>query len=245
LPVLVGLVTSPRVSAQTANSSSASIAFGDVKITKASGEGNSSLGIGNNQKFSVHNQPLRLVIAWVYDVDHASVVGGPDWLDKPLYNIVANTRTAVNFGDDMRPLTKSMLVDRFGLQAHPEVRQVAAFDLRVDQGGSKLSSAPAFSSELSGSDPPRSGIWASPNFVIGTYVDLKVLTQQISEIMGRPVIDKTGLTGRYDFTLRGPRASEALPAELQEQLGLRLEAVTAPIDVIVVDDIQQPTLDVQ
>jgi uncharacterized protein (TIGR03435 family) len=63
--------------------------------------------------------------------------------------------------------------------------------------------------------------------------------------MGRPVLAQTGLSGPYDFTLRGPRTPEALPAELQEQLGLQLDAVTAPIDVIVVDDVHEPTLDVQ
>ena len=63
--------------------------------------------------------------------------------------------------------------------------------------------------------------------------------------MGRPVADQTGLTERYDFLIVGPHTAQTLPAELREQLGLQLEAGTAPVDVIVVDDIQQPRLDVQ
>lgn len=245
LPVLVGLVTSPRVSAQTANSLSASMAFGEVKITKASGKGNIGIGIGNNERLSARNESLRTVIAFAYDIDIVSVVGGPDWLDKPTYNIVAHARTAVKSGDDMRPLVKTLLADRFGLQAHSDVRQVAAFVLRVGQGGSKLSSAPAFLSELSGGHHPSPGIWANDDVFVATYISPKELTQQISRNMGRPVLDQTGLSGPYDFTLRGPRTPEALPAELQEQLGLQLDAVTAPINVIVVDNVHEPTLDVQ
>ena len=245
LPVLVGLVTSARVSAQTANSSSASTAFGDVKITKASGKGSIGIGIGNNERLLVRNESLRTVIAFAYDIDITSVVGGPDWLDKPAYNIVAHARTAVKSGDDMRPLVKTLLADRFGLQAHSDVRQLAAFVLRVGPGGSKLSSAPAFLSELSGGHHPNPSIWANDDVFVATYISQKELTQGISRNMGRPVIDQTGLSGPYDFTLRGPRTPEALPAELQEQLGLQLDAVTAPINVIVVDDVNEPTVDVQ
>jgi uncharacterized protein (TIGR03435 family) len=159
--------------------------------------------------------------------------------------IVAHARTAVKSGDDIRPLVKTLLADRFGLQAHSDVQQVAAFVLHVAQGGSKLRPAPAFLSELSGGSHPGPGIWANDDVFVATYISQKELTQQISRNMRRPVIDQTGLAGPYDFTLRGPRTPEALPAELQEQLGLQLDAVTAPIDVIVVDDIRQPTLDVQ
>ena len=246
LPLLVGLVTSPRVSAQTANSSSASVAFGDVKITNATGKGNIGIGIGNNERLSVRNESMRTVIAFAYDIDITSVVGGPDWLDKqPAYNIVAHARTVVKSGDDMRPLVKTLLADRFGLQAHSDVRHVAAFVLRVGQGGSKLSSAPAFLSEVSGGHHPSPGIWANDDVFVATYISPKELTQQISRGMGRPVLDQTGLSGPYDFTLRGPRTPEALPQELQEQLGLKLDAVTAPINVIVVDDVHEPTVDVQ
>ena len=245
LPVLVGLVTSPRVSAQTANSSSASMAFDDVKITKASGKGDIGIGVGNNESLSVHNESLRTVIAFAYDIDITSVVGGPDWLDKPAYNILAHARTAVKSGDEIRPLVKILLADRFGLQAHSDVQQLPAFVLRVSQGGSKLRTAPAFLSELSGGRHPASGIWANDDVFVATYISQKELTQQISRNMRRPVLDQTGLSGPYDFTLRGPRTPEALPAELQEQLGLQLDAVTAPIDVIVVDDVHEPALDVQ
>jgi bla regulator protein blaR1 len=245
LPVVVGLITSPRAIAQTADSFSASMAFDDVKISKATGKGSIGIGIGDNERLSSRNETLRTVIAYAYDADITSVVGGPAWLDKPAYNIVAHARTAVKSGDDMRPLLKTLLADRFGLQAHSDVRKLAAFALRVGQGGSKLSPAPAFSSEVSGGRHPSPSIWANDDVFVATYISQKELTQQISRNMGRPVLDQTGLSGPYDFTLRGPRTPEALPAELQEQLRLQLDAVTAPINVIVVDEVHEPTLDVR
>jgi uncharacterized protein (TIGR03435 family) len=218
--------------------------FDKVTITKASGEGAWQLGAPSD-RFLARNRPLRVVLAFAYDVQKASVVGGPDWLDKASYDIVAHTSSYVKSIDDMRPLVKALLADRFGLQAHPDVRQLAAFVLRVDQGGSKLSSAPASSPGLSGGPPPRFQVRTDSGQIVATSIDLKELTRLLSERMGRPVLDQTGLTGRYDFTLRGTNTPEAMPAELQQQLGLRLEAVTAPVDVIVVDHVHEPTVDVQ
>jgi uncharacterized protein (TIGR03435 family) len=177
----------------------------------------------------------------VYDVQKASVVGGPDWLDKPVYDIVAHASTAVKSDDDMRPLVEAMLVDQFGLQAHPDVRQVPAFVLRVDEGGSKLTS---YTPETA----HRIQMWkkdADHVVYVGNYISLEELTRQISELMNRPVLDQTGLASHYDFWLVGSDRPQALPAELREQLGLQLAAVTAPINVIVVDDVHEPTVDVQ
>lgn len=249
LPVVVGLVTAPRVIAQTPSAASdstpsGSISFDSVRITKAPGKGSAGIGTDNETLF-VRNRSLRTVIAFAYDVDRGSVVGGPDWLDKQAYDIVAHASAAVKSGNDMLPLMKTLLAARFGLQLHPDVRPLPAFVLSVDQGGSKLSSSPAFSSELSGGHHPNPGIWANDDVFVATYITLKAFTQDLSLNMGGPVLDQTGLSGTYDFTLRGPRTPEALPAEVQEQLGLHLAAVTAPINVIVVDDVREPTLGVQ
>jgi uncharacterized protein (TIGR03435 family) len=241
LPVIVGLVTSPRVIAQTPSATSdstpsGSTPFDSIRITKAPGKGSAGIGTDDNDMLFVRNRSLRTVIAFAYDVDRGSVVGGPDWLDKQTYDIVAHAHTAVKSGNDMLPLVKTLLAERFGLQVHPDVRPLPAFVLSVDQGGSKLSP---------GGHHPNPGIWANDDVFVATYITLKAFTQDLSLNMGGPVLDQTGLSGTYDFTLRGPRTPEALPAEVQEQLGLHLAAVTAPINVIVVDNVREPTLGVQ
>jgi uncharacterized protein (TIGR03435 family) len=195
----------------------------------------------DNPRFRARNQPLRDVISFAYE--ETLVVGGPDWLDKPLYDIVGRTGSVMS-GEDMRPLVKTLLVDRFGLRAHPEVRKLAGFVLRVDQGGSKLISATA-AVQMAAGQHPGTRLSGDSGHLVGTYLSLKELTNQISKLMGRPVADQAGLTDRYDFSLVGPHTPQTLPAELREQLGLQLEAAAVPIDVIVVDDIQKTTPDVQ
>ncbi len=57
------------------------------------------------------------------------------------------------------------------------------------------------------------------------------------------MVDEAGLTGRYDFAITGPVNATTLPTALREQLGLTIESTTAPVDVVVVDSVQAPTLD--
>jgi bla regulator protein BlaR1 len=257
LPVVVGLLTSPRVTAQPANAASAIIAFDKVTLSRATAEGSALLG-RTDQSFIVHNMPLRAVVARAYDVEQFLVVGGPDWLDKPLYDIDAQPGLGPEPGSGIRPL-KTMLVDRFNLQAHREVRELPGFVLRVDGGGSKLNASPALAVGLSGGRPPvpqllmdaqsselaDGQLWMRHVQLTGTYTDMKDLARTLSSIVGRPVLDQTGLTGRYDFSLKVTQTPNKLSAALREQLGLQLEATTAPVNVIVVDDVQQPTLDVE
>ena len=74
---------------------------------------------------------------------------------------------------------------------------------------------------------------------------MKDFAHQLSDLMGRPVLDQTGLTYHYDFSFKVAQSPGKLPAAFREQLGLQIESVTAPIHVIVVDDVQQPTLDAE
>jgi uncharacterized protein (TIGR03435 family) len=75
--------------------------------------------------------------------------------------------------------------------------------------------------------------------------DIGALTNFLAMKLGHPVVDETDLKGRYDFAMSGPLDAGSLPRALQQQLGLILEHTTAPIKVVVVDSIQQPSLDSQ
>jgi bla regulator protein BlaR1 len=260
LPVAVGLLTSPRVIAEAVNAAFASVAFDKVTITKATGEGSALLG-ATDQSFMVHNVALRAVIAEAYDVEEFLVVGGPRWLDRPVYDIDAHPGTRTDSGSYIRPL-KTMLGDRFSLQVHPEVRELSAFVLRVDPGGQKFNATPAVAAGVTGNPPPRPQLEADAESaeltngnpprlrmrharLTGADMDMKDLARQLSHILGRPVLDQTGLTGHYDFVFTVTQTPNKLPTALREQLGLQLEAMTAPVNMIVVDDVQQPTLDAQ
>ena len=244
LPVVAGLATSTLATstpaaAQTASPSFKGLAFDKVTIAKTpASQGDNvyfTMDMGN---LSAHGLPLRALIAFVYDVDATRVVGGPEWLDERLYNIDAKTANAFfakRGGELLRPLVKTMLNSRFGLQAHPEVQSVPAFVLRVDKGGSKLNV---------GADLPEGGrLQAHPGQLIGMNVDMKMLANYFAGAMAHPVIDETALTGHYDLALMGKLTAETLPAALHDQAGLTLEPTSQPVEVIVVDSLQTPTLD--
>src|SRR5262249_43334711 len=139
---------------------------------------------------------------------------------------------------------KSMLTARFGLIAHPETQTLPAFVMRVDAGGSKLS--------MTQSQGPGGQVRFNlgGGVLVGTSSDMKIITDMLERQLARPVLDQTGLTGRYDFTLTGidpghtESARTALLAAVRAQLGLSLEPATAPVAVLVIDSIQQPKLDV-
>jgi len=138
-------------------------------------------------------------------------------------------------GRQYAPMIKELLASRFGLVAHSETHDLTAYVLRVDAGGSKL-------------DPvnPTQGPFRSrmrPNLLMGVASDLKPLTNFLMATLGHPVVDETGLKGHYDFAMTGPLDAGSLPKALQQQLGLTIELTTAPIEVVVVDSVRQPSLD--
>jgi len=186
---------------------------------------------------NVHNGTLKGLIEMAYGVRDFQISGGPGWLDSAQYNIVAK-------GPDepvaaMRLRVQSLLAERFGLQFHRETREIAEYALTLGKNGSKLARA---SSETA-SGP--AGIHMTCGQMTGTHAGISGLTVYLSRLFDRPVVDRTALTGVYDFQLRwtpdtacadgagtdGPSIFTAV----QEQLGLKLETIRGPMEMIVVD----------
>ena len=160
------------------------------------------------------------------------------------------------YRQQMRDRVRSMLADRFQLTVHRETKEGAVYALVVAKGGPKLKE----NTEGAG----RPGIFARRRGELtGTSALIQWLTQALSNQLSRPVVDKTGLTSKYDFQLQWtpdpsqippgmpPPGVEALPpadpngpdvfTAIQEQLGLRLESQKGPVDVLVVDRIEKPS----
>jgi bla regulator protein blaR1 len=150
---------------------------------------------------------------------------------------------------------QSLLADRFQLRQHAEMKQLPVYLLEVAKGGPKLKVS-ANSSDVSGG--PKLGT----GFLAGNQTDVPFLAQTLSQMVGRPILDRTGLSGKYDFELTWtPDQSSATNAvggvapplavadsdrpniftALQEQLGLKLDPSRAPVTVIVVDHIETPS----
>jgi uncharacterized protein (TIGR03435 family) len=186
---------------------------------------------------------LRNLIIKAFGVKPFQIVGGPRWLqdmDDVAYDIVANAPGSVApTKDQVNMLLQALLASRFRLRIHRESRDLPVYALVLDKQKSKPEKAPSDARPAVGysSDGSRGWFRASresmPAFVI-----------YLSDQVGRPVLDKTGLTGYYRFTLEWacdePGAPSLLTA-LKEQLGLKLEPQKGAVELIVIDDASRPS----
>ncbi len=197
----------------------------------------------NGTTLRVTNATVQYLIRSAYRVQADQVVGGPAWLDSDRYDIDAKTGGTEKISpEQFRAMLQNLLADRFGFRAHRETRQMTAFVLVADKGGTKLRE------DTEGGGNRLNTDRASGKAVLtGTGVSMEQLSGYIGDKLSRVVIDKTELKGVYDFTLEWD--PEQAPGEtgpsmftgLREQLGLRLESQKTPVDVLVIDSVGRPS----
>jgi uncharacterized protein (TIGR03435 family) len=200
-------------------------------------------------------------------INHQQVIGEPAWSSTEGFDIEAKVALAdvptlgkMTF-EQRRTMFQSILADRFKLVVHHETRELPLYVLSVAKRGSKLK--PSAPDDPAAPTPRRRGMMINNGKVMANDAQLSTLVTVLSRTLGRTIIDRTGLTGNYDFTLEyapeegGPQqpgagagAGGGLPASpadsapsiftaLQEQLGLKLESTKGPVDVIVIDHIEK------
>lgn len=225
------------------------------------------------------NVPLRLLIADAYIGNQPGaddrVVGGPAWIQSARYDITAKAArefrpTPPGPPAEMLLMIRALLEDRFKLKVHREPRELPAYELIVVRPGAAglrksdvdcdaLFAAGQVTRPEAGIRP-RCGVSNGP---VGPTGDTGLIAgafsmsrfAQFLQRVGRPVIDKTGLSGRYDFDLAfapmAPSTPDTPPdparptlfIALEEQLGLKLQSTNGPLDVIVIDSIEPPVPD--
>jgi uncharacterized protein (TIGR03435 family) len=209
-------------------------------------------------RFTATNLTLKELIGFAYDLRPGSpVLGGPGWAGSDRFSIEAKADNTIPFplGPDgiarIRPMVQSLLEERFKLRVHMETKEEPVYELVVAKGGPKLKEAD------SGSQGPRISTARGP--LAATAATMAFFAKAISGEslgigVGRTVVDKTGLNGRYDFTLRftregdlgGPLNSAPDPdapsifTALQEQLGLKLESAKGLVDILFIDHAERP-----
>lgn len=200
-------------------------------------------------KFTANASSLERLIGFAYDVRNHQISGGPKWRDSAVFNIEAKAESAIPPGPDgthiFRLMLQSLLAERFRLAVHHETHQEQVYELVIDKGGSKLR-------ERTG---PGGGLRMALGQLTGVAVPLFLLVNQLSRQLGHTVIDKTGLTGKYDFTVKwepdsgafGPDAPVAPDSSgpsiftaVREDLGLRLQSAKGPVEIIVIDHVEKP-----
>jgi uncharacterized protein (TIGR03435 family) len=189
------------------------------------------------------------LITYAYGVQTRQVSGGPSWIENDRFDVTGRPQAeGVPSQEQLRGLIKSLLADRFKLAVHTEKRDLPAYVLTVGNRGHKLTQNT--SDPNSFRSTARTGIGAV-SAVNANMGDFAALLQNTS-VLDRPVVDRTGLPGRFDFTLSWtpdepapttpvPNAPPGFFTAIQEQLGLRIESQTAPVDVIVIDRVDKPS----
>ena len=178
----------------------------------------------------IQNVSLRRLISRAYGIPDSRqyLLSGPDWLDSEHFDISAKYNPAIK-DDDVPPMLLSLLTERFKLATHRETRQISGYAMVVGKNGSKLRPA--------ASPRPFANFRALAGHAEGTCVSMPDLADRLSRAtfqLDRPVVDFTGLTGRFDLTLDWVPTDPIFSA-LEEQLGLKLEARKMPLEVLIVD----------
>jgi uncharacterized protein (TIGR03435 family) len=216
---------------------SASFEIASIKPNPAGPEGGFSEDISRDGRFTARNLTVWNLLRFSYKLTDLQIVGSPGWLKTQGFDIQAQPASPVA-REDVFKMMQTLLKDRFALKAHTETRDSPAFNLTVASGGSKLLPA--------NSEGARTTQMGNLNTSSMTVTSL---CQILEFELGRPVRDRTGLQGAYAIKLqwssdrvRVPDTTlPSLTTAVQEQLGLRLDSVRNPVEVLVIDSIQQPS----
>jgi uncharacterized protein (TIGR03435 family) len=229
-------------------------------------------------RFSATNISLTMLMGSAYRIREFQIVGGPNWIRDDRWDVQAKAEegtvsTSPSASIDpaafspQQLMLQSLIEERFQLKMHREMRELPVYDLVVTRGVSKLKKSedqgpiqPQGANPQRGGSMPRGGARLGRGAFDGNSILIGNLAAALSQELGRPVIDKTDLKGRYDVMLRW--ASEPVPdpvtvqhdpatppdpsgpsifTSIQEQLGLKLESSKGPVEVLLIDSVQRPS----
>ena len=252
------------LTASTSALAAQQLAF-DVVSIRQNNSGSAGGGGGSRPggAYVFTNIPTRTLISMAYDVPSGRILGGPGWLLTDRYDISARGKENPT-RNEAAQMVRSLLNDRFKLAAHVEQRPLPVWFLVVARSDGQLGPGMRRSAVDCG-DPearkkalaaapangrPVCGFQEPSGVFVGGGVELSTLVTVLGGPSGRPVLDRTGVSGRFDVELKWtPSLGTDAPAgdsvsiltAVQEQLGLRLENGTAPLDVVVIDRIERPS----
>jgi uncharacterized protein (TIGR03435 family) len=281
-PVLLGSLHSTQTQAQSQDQggSTAQPVFevASVKLNKRE-SGMMRLGLWG-ERFLVSGLTTQGLIRETFGIQDDQIIGQPRWLNSETYDIeakveqtVADRLNRLSFDErfvEYRRMLETLLADRFKLAFHRESRELPMFALVVAKKGSKIEEAKPGDTYPDGmKDLEGKGhgdvMSIRRGQLVGQGIPISNLVEMLSQLgLGLVIVDKTGLTAKYDFTLKwtpdqgtpkfkgadgsvqpaGPLADSFGPSlftAMEEQLGLRLERQKGPVDVVVIDHVERPS----
>ena len=221
-------------------------------------------------RLSLNNMTLQGMIGFAYGTGGVGgtlqITGGPNWIDRDRYVVQGQAEGPATMAE-MRVMLKSLLIERFALKTHTSSKEIDVFALVLARSDGKLGpKVEPWNGKCGQREPPpaspgtpRCSAFFRPPGLVMQGVSMAVLANMLSTPIanvGRPVVDRTGLTGEYNmefaFQFRpaganGPAPPDddpfapALVTALQEQLGLKLQSAKGTAEVLIVDQADHPT----
>ena len=215
-----------------------------------------------NHRFTARNMTAKLLMRLAWQVGDGQVSGGGNWFSSEGFDFEATTDRPVTWGQ-MRLMFQSLLADRFKLTFHRQTKEALIYALVPGKSGLRIELSPD-QTPWTGDHPDEPGTTGAnmdirAGSLTGDSVPLAMFVNFLSGQVGRPVVNKTGFTGRYAIELRwtpdtapaSPGAGDPQPqpdlpgaslfTAIQEQLGLRLESTKGPVEVLVIDHVEKPS----
>jgi len=220
---------------------------------------------------NVTNTPLKMLVQQAYGVEENQVIGLPNGLSSERYDVEAKVDSSeVAKLHDLDPhqrtrMLQPVLAERFQLKVHRETRNLPVYELVLAKGGPKFHEAKSGDTYPNGIKGPdgHSGpglMWLQDGRLTCQAVGMTELTRILSQRLGHNVLDKTGLTGKYDLAMEWPPEDRPGPMSeggeggnaaessgpsiftvIQEQLGLKLESHKTAVEVLVIDHVEAPS----
>jgi len=221
-------------------------------------------------RFRATNFPLKALISFAYGVLGSQIVGAPDWINSERFDVDARAADSNVTREEYAQMLRSLLEERFKLTVRMETRDLPAYELSVAKTGSHLRAADPQACEPAGGNRDQSGskgtgmtcgaFFTGQSSLDGRSMSTAVFSNALGIVLGRPVSDHTGLTGRYDIHLefdpegvnlgngssglssdadKSDGTQPSIFTALHQQLGLKLESHKEPTEVLVVDRLER------
>lgn len=196
----------------------------------------------------VENETVEDMLAIVYGLHPKQIVDAPDWCTKDHWDVkgVPDVAGQPNW-PQYREMVRKLLEERFGLKFHREKRELSIFAVTVARGGSKLMASKGELNGMLDQTGKNNGVEQTWRYTNNSMADF---AQGMEHFLDRPVVDETGLKGKFDFRLawtnegaqnEDPKAPPGLFTAVQEQLGLKIEPTKGPAEVLVVEHVERPS----
>ena len=237
-----------------------------------SGSQNANMELHPGGRITGTNVVLAGLIRTIFNIQPYQLVNAPDWLETARFDIEAKADREYSAREDapapeLLAMLRNLLADRFKLVVHRELREMPAYALvnaktdgtlgpqmRRSEIDCEAEAARAFAAKRGGAPPGqkpivRCRISTNAGRIVGTGTTISELMRRLSAPLGRPVVDRTGLSGSFDLELQwSPDQTADTPGPslftaIQEHLGLRLESQRAPVEVLVIDRLERLTPD--